>query len=79
VEEIEVVIELGADDVLSGCDHDCYECQQERKLISKDYKKYYEVYQEAKALINSGYDGPFMGDRIMGLMLAVRVAELDEL
>jgi hypothetical protein len=39
------------------------------------YRMLEAVYEAAKALIDSGYDGPFMGDRVAELFAAVIRAE----
>jgi hypothetical protein len=35
----------------------------------------YAVYEAAKALRDSGYDGPFMGEEVAELFEAIRLAE----
>jgi len=60
---------------VTHCSHDCEQCKGERDQITNDYKKLYRVYQEAKALIDSGYDGPFMGLEVESLFNAVRGVE----
>jgi hypothetical protein len=62
---------------VTHCSHDCWQCAAERDQITNDYKKLYRVYQEAKALIDSGYDGPFMGLELEALFSSVRNVEDD--
>lgn len=57
------------------CKHDCEMCKMERDIISKDFKKLSEVYEAAKTLIDSGYDGPFMGCEVEELFRLVRDVE----